>query len=620
MSTLESKPESKVVITGSAISALQHQDDVVNDEVHVDLDPAVLQFLLSSRYQASNVALKKNFNLSDEDIIFISDLDRLVMAREVELEAYLVTLEDRFSASMADEQRDALYAQLLAERFVPLGEWLTPSALEVARTEELKLPQVPHFQVYFKPLTYSGAATEVAETAGFSLLGAQVRERLRELIVSKIKGVRTDAQVVEVLTRGLDFGGLGLDRTTAGQTLVAMNDILKRAKVVSEDEYAAWLSEEARKKAAPPAIATNIDPDAQEIATIQAKMSQVQPSNELDRAIEVTLSRLPYHPDDEYLAKRLRNVLSSRLRDVRNALEVRQLLMRDVKVGGLGVSAADADALTRQIEAAYQEFHVTIAAEEKHKIEGQLEDQQRKIEERRQREAEEHARWFEEKIRSRKASEVKATTAMDELRRAVTAVGPTTPLDIKQQKLETEKFGPLVPTSSPVSVPVTPFVGADRGVRPSEGQTQRLAPTQSIAPSVKVSPATLEIAQATAGERPSLDGVAYAGPQLVGLIGELKAFSVPEFRRLSKDPQEAAKKLRQKIETLSQESFEKKMEGIRAFQASPLQAAYLSIVGESFRSSTPVAVLAESKRKAGADTLSADEIAAVMSLNSALHF
>lgn len=574
-------------------------------EVTVELDSAMLEFIFSSRYQASLDTVKRLYNFNDQDTVFISDLDRLVMAGQLDLEGYLVALEDRFAASLSQAQRDKLYAQLLAERFVPLGDKLSPSAIEVARTEGLTLPPTPHFQLYFKPLTYSGAATEVASMAGFSTLGGPIRERLRELLISKLKGIRTDAQVVEMLGRGLDFGGLGLDKRMADQALLAMNDILKRAKLLSEDEYANWLADEARKNAAPAPVASSasssvpLTEEDQEIARIQSRMPQplIDLSSTLAQAVETTLQRLSYRPTDDYLARRLRNVISSRLRDVRSALELKQLLMRDIKVGGVGLSSTEAEQVAKQIEAAYQEFRTPIAHEEKTKIEQQLEEQKKKVEERRRQEAEEHAKWFEEKIRARKAGEMEKNEAIQGMRRSLSVASLASPIDIKEKQAETAKFGPLIPASSSVN----PF-------------------PQPQTAGVKVSPATFELAQTTSASRPRMDGVTYAGPQLVGLVGELKSLTVPEFRRLSRQPQEAAKKIQQKIETLAQESFEKRIEGIRALQGSPLQEAYMALVGESFRTAKPVGVLAEEKRAAGQDSLSSDEIGAIIQLNSALHF
>lgn len=589
-------------MTDDRIAVAISTADSLETEAAVELDPRIFDFLLSPVYAASVQALKRQHELSDDDTVFITDLERLVMAGQLDLEGFLAVLEDELGSRLPDVKRDALYSALLAEHFLPLGDFLKPSAQEVARTEELALPSAPHYQVYFKPLTYSGVATEVAATAGFFLMGGPIRERLRELIISKIKGVRVDSQAMEAMQRAIDFGGLGLDRAMAEKTLKAMNDILRRAQVMSEDEYAAWLSDEALKKSAPASAAPAVshDPEDEEIARIQARMPQpvVDASSELAKAVETTLQRIPNKPADEYLLKRLRNVISSRLRDVRSALEVKQLLMRDVKVGGLGQDTANADTLAKQIEAAYQEFHVSIADEEKRKIEMQLEEQKRKVEERRRKEAEEHAKWYEEKIRTRKAGEEERSKALEAMRQ----LGKTTPIhpvDLKEKKAETAKFGPMVPAN----LNVCPIGAA------SAAKTE-----------VRVSQATAELSQAARGAKPKVDGVAYAAPQLVGLVGELSLMSVAEFRRLSKNPQDAVRKITEKIETLGQESFEKRIEGVQALRNSPLQTAYLSLVGEGFRSGKPMTALAEEKRKAGQDTLSSDEIGAIVQLNSALHF
>lgn len=584
----------------------------VEDEATIEIPPTFIHFLLSSKYAKSVDSLKKDFQISEDDISFISDLDRLVLSGELDLDSYLVAIEDEFGRTWKPEDLDRLEAKLLSERFVPFGDLLKPSAIEAAKSAELVLPAVPHYQVYAKPLTFSGAATEVAATVGFSLMGA-TRERLRELIVSKVKGVRVDSQVLETLSRGADFGGLGLDKPMAEKTLAAMKDILSRATVISEDEYGAWLSREARGKINDEIRMTNEGgktEDEEEIESIQAKMQVAQPkaATELDAALEATFARVSYRPPSEYLTNRLRNAISSRLRDVRSAEELRQLFRRDTKVGGLALDQAQSEVIAKTVEENYREFHDRISIEEKKKIDQQLTDQQRKIEDRRRREVEDHARWYEERVRQRKDEEAGQKKASEEFRQSFARV-PATPLERKERRIEKEKYGELV----------QPYDGS---LLPS--------PVKSERPGVSVSKATVEISKAAATVRPSVDAVRRAaeptgavrgaGPLLYGLIGELGSLSIAEFRRLAKSPEDAVKKISQKIEILGQESFEKRMEGIRAYQASPLQASYVALVAESFRQARPVAELAEEKRAAGGDALSPDEIAAIVSFNSTLHF
>ena len=158
---------------------------------------------------------------------------------------------------------------------------------------------------------------------------------------------------------------------------------------------------------------------------------------------------------------------------------------------------------------------------------------------------------------------------------------------MKEQALERKKFGPML--------------------------------ASSVA-GVALSKASVDLQRVRLDQRPSLDAVAFSSPQLMGLTGELRAMTLAEFRRLGRDSVEAERKVLQKIAILSQESFEKKLEGIRAFRGSPLQGVYLSLVSESLRLGRPVRSLAQEKRAAGQDVLSPEEITSMISINNQLQF
>lgn len=598
---------------GPELTTAATSDDV---EMPVELPKPVFDFLFSDRYRKSQEELLTFEKLTDDQRVLLGDMSRLVMAGAVPLDEALDTVADEYHGSVPDADRDQIFSLLLADRFLPLGDAITPTALEVARKRNLKLPERPYYRVYLKPLTFGSAATEIAAACGFSLMGGQMRERMRGMVLNKVKGATVDAQVKEMLMRPQEFDGLGLDAKTADRAVATMNEILSRATVLSEDEYANWLSRQqgaakpvgAEPVAVRPAktpmvmrtpVGATVAPtaddrdDEREIAAIKSNMPE-RPASALDKAVDETIGRLSYKAPDDYLAKRIRNIISSRLRDIRTADDVRQLLARDTKVGGLGLVSADAQRVAADIESGYAEFHSAVAEEEKGKLESQLEDQKQKVAERRRLEAAQHAKWYEEKIRSRKEQESVSAEAFGAMK---SASAGQTPLDAKERRVETTKYGPLIPVAKPV------------------------VPTASMAkPGVKISPQTVEIEQKKVGERPTLDAMAYAGPKLMGLMGELRTMNVAQFRRFSKDPREAAKKIRSLLETLGQESFERRMEGITTFRASPLQGAYLALVAESFRTSRPVAQVAEEKRKQGENVLSADEIAAIMELNSALQY
>ena len=108
--------------------------------------------------------------------------------------------------------------------------------------------------------------------------------------------------------------------------------------------------------------------------------------------------------------------------------------------------------------------------------------------------------------------------------------------------------------------------------------------------------------------------------RLKGLAEELADMTWEEFRRLAKTPDQGAEKIRQKLETLKGESFESWTQGIQAWRRSPLQQEYLKLVTESFTSGKPVIEVVQARHAADAHIPTADEISALIQLNSTIQF
>ena len=178
-----------------------------------------------------------------------------------------------------------------------------------------------------------------------------------------------------------------------------------------------------------------------------------------------------------------------------------------------------------------------------------------------------------------------------------------TPMDVKEKRVETEKYGELVPAPAAFVTPSTSAIPA--------------VPAPSA---IKVSKATADMAAVPAAPKPRMEDVKSAAPRLMGPVQELKALTLSEFRRLAKEPEQAAEKIMEKIDTLGQESFERRVEGIKAWQQSGIEQSYMALISESFRLGKSIAALAEEKRAQGEDVPSSAELAAIISLNSKLHF
>lgn len=608
-----------------------------------DMPDGLRVFLFSEDFNGAETALQKNYGFSDEQKILVGDQVMDVIFGDAELKEAIDAIKLALVPKPLDENKwKEFLADLLKAEAWPLRDLLGSELTQILEEYRVTTAGWPQTKIYLKPMTYSAAAGEVASLAGFTLLSPQARERLRDLIMSRVKGVRIDAQVKEVLVRPADFGGLGLSADEADKTIKTINDLIANVRIMSEDEYADWLSDEARKRteaevAAKKAAEGPVSEEDAEIAKIKAAMPVVsKPATVLDEAVEKIYASLTFKPSDEYLINRLRHIISSRLRDVRSALEVVQLLQRDTKVGGVGLESTQARALGDQIEAAYQTSHDSILAEEKKKIEDQMFEQKNKIEERKKREAEEHAKWYQEKIQVRQQEEVQKQQMAEQMKKTFlagsAAPAPALPMDIKEAKKEKERFGEMVPAvaagATPIAPPKTPETQvptSQTGLKATESVpttpfTATNAPVQAARPEVRVSKETIMKQPLAPGLKPRIEDVKFTSPKLTGLVDELKQVTLSEFRRMAKDPEGAAQKILQKIETLGQESFEKRVKGIQAWQQSPMQQAYLSLVSESFRQGKSVPEIAEVRHAAGQDSPSPAEVAAVISLNSKLHF
>ena len=500
-------------------------------------------------------------------------------------------------------QQDIL-VRLLSQVFWPLRDVYGNDLIGFLQEEKVDTSGWTQKKILFKPLSYNGAVSELVNHLGLYSSGQQERTKLKDLLVSFVKGVRVADQLKEIMVRPAEMGGLGFDQKMADKAVNFIKELNQTVKILDEKSYSDYLASEMQPARTQELKDVNIPTQEvdQQIETIKAKLPPPPRAiTELDKAVAATLERIPSKPTDEYLANRLQNVISSRLRDVRNSSELLGLLQRDSKVGGMGLDKVAAEEMSKIIETSYEEFRQKIESEEKGKLEVQLTEQKKKIEEKRKREAEEHAKWYEEKIKKRQAGEAETKQVAEAIKKGFESKIAAHPVDLKNAAIEKKQFGELVPA---------PLV--------QKVQTQ-LSKPQEQAKTVKVSTVT-----AAAAKIPSLrvDGVqrVSAAPKLSGLADEVGGMTLQSFRRLAKTPQEAAAKMKQRFDTLGEEGFEQKTTAIKAWQRSPLMKMYLDLVTQSFKAGKPIVEIAEERRKAGEDTLTRDEVEVLIDLNNNLHY
>jgi hypothetical protein len=271
-------------------------------------------------------------------------------------------------------------------------------------------------RISLRPVSYGAAVRRIASLAKISLLNEEVVRKLRDAMVSLIKGVRTKEQLLEILQRSQSEGGLGFAPQQAQAFVAEMERFLVSTQLMSEQEYADWyrnFQQQANAEEAEVAgNAAQATSDDRLPAGMGRRASDTDPV--LEQAIDSTMSQIGDLKLDEFLAKRLRNVVSTRLRDVRNPVQTRSMLEREATIGGLGLAADAAERVAGVIEQAYTSQRTGIGEEERKKIEATQEEQRKKIEERKQRESEEHAAWYKQKVAG-----AKGDAAVEQLRAAM---------------------------------------------------------------------------------------------------------------------------------------------------------------------------------------------------------
>jgi hypothetical protein len=129
-----------------------------------------------------------------------------------------------------------------------------------------------------------------------------------------------------------------------------------------------------------------------------------------------------------------------------------------------------------------------------------------------------------------------------------------------------------------------------------------------------------KLRRSRAVRRPLVDDVRLQPSMVMGPIDELRAMDTIEFRRLSPDPVSAARRLKDQIELLAEESITKQAEGIEAFKQSPLNRLYLELGNASIASGKSVTAVIDERTAAGQPTLSDSEFNAISDLNKQLRF
>jgi len=109
-------------------------------------------------------------------------------------------------------------------------------------------------------------------------------------------------------------------------------------------------------------------------------------------------------------------------------------------------------------------------------------------------------------------------------------------------------------------------------------------------------------------------------PRLTGPTEELRRMSIKEFRRIAKDPKKVIERILDKIDSLAETGYDKKIVGIKAWRESPVNQLYLQMTQEALTTDISIEAVSKAFADRGGEFLTPEEIRAIVHLNGSLRF
>lgn len=408
-------------------------------------------------------------------------------------------------------------------------------------------------------LTIESLIAGIIKESGL-ILENNLKKRLEEIIISRLKGVRDDIETKLVLQSKIQEGGLGLIEKQINSLLkVIKNELVKKEVVkllgkvatptVLESQAQPPAIKPVEKSAARKRTMDFYSEDEEEITKIKQQMNtggKAESKIKINEIVQSLISKLNLSLVSEDIRSRLEKAVDSRLRDIRDELETGEMLTRKISDGGLGLSNEQSDQIIKELRGARGSTDKPTTTKDISQIRGARQPV--------------------------KLRPIQAVSTDSKITQPPQMIAPPPPAIIK---------------SAPVKEPnILPQMK-----RPVDDNT---AKKQVV--DVKFS------------------------SKLFGPTEELAALSLIDFRRLSKDPKTAIQKIIDKISLLEEESFRKRIDGIRSWQMSEVYKLYSNIGEISLRQEKPIKQVIEDFEKQGKPVLTEAEFDAIMELNKTLRF
>ena len=322
----------------------------------------------------------------------------------------------------------------------------------------------------------------------------------------------------------------------------------------------------------------------------------------LDQLIEKINKETGLSFQDEILAKRFKTTILSYLKDIRDEIELKEILEKSQKIGGMGIVGEKIDQI------------IGILEREKLLVKLELKPEISKVELAEGIKAPEEL--VAQKIFETKPQEIIPPPALGwsalgrpSPKEFAVDLGPEPPMVIKEKEKQITKFqlGSLVPVLG-IEVKKEEIEKEEEEKIKEEKKEEVF---EMLIPEPR-RPAVFETREKVEAIKPRI--------RILGPVEEIKALTLDDWRRFGKT-ENAVARIEEKINLLAEESLFKKAEAIKAWKESEVNHLYLEIGRESIeKSNVSVTQIIEERKKQGKPSLSLEEFNAVAELNQKLRF
>ena len=391
----------------------------------------------------------------------------------------------------------------------------------------------------------------------------------------------------------------------------SVNDILKESEVLAPLAVSpAPLAEDNAQAESPiVSVAPLVEEDDKEapvLARSEDKKSYQTPqpavdemADRVERVTKKIMREISVSNMDVSLRGRLENAISSRLREVRDTVDTRDMFLKKLDAGGLEMTDDIADEIIGVILKYLPEIHRPI---------GEINDLS--------------ADSAGEEGLSKKLSDLTAEALADTgIDKIISSSLSSAPKEGAAEEMKA-RGAESAPVGAPMDIAPDDKKSTIAAEQPptAVGITEEKEKSSEAKEVLKVSADEKKaVLGAKPPRKPSMTDV-HSKPSAVGPIDELRLFTAADFRRLDADPQRAISRLKDKIKLLEEESYAKMAEGVKAWRVSPLNQLYLTIGRESLEADKNVAEIIRQRQNAGQAALSEEEFGALLDLNKKIRF